>query len=291
MSTLELKDVTVERGGRPVVKDVTISVPAGEVTALLGPNGAGKSSLVLAVGGVLKPKPGSVSLDGTELAGQRPEKIRAAGVAIVPEGRRLLPDLTVDDNLKVATYAMSGQAAAEGRARALELFPRLGDRLNVAARLLSGGEQQMVVLAQALVSQPKYILIDELSLGLAPVIVNQLIPVIRSVAASGVGVLLIEQFATVALALATGAHVMEGGVLRYSGTAAELTARPELLHSAYLLRGSDVEASAVLDGSMAEALEEGSGMEGILKDGSDADGSGAEGDSAEGDRAEGDSAE
>jgi branched-chain amino acid transport system ATP-binding protein len=114
----------------------------------------------------------------------------------------------------------------------------------------------MVVLAQALVSQPKYMLIDELSLGLAPVIVNQLIPVIRSVAASGVGVLLIEQFATVALSLATGAYLMEGGVLRYSGTAAELKARPELLQSAYLLRGSAVEASAVLDGSLAQSLEE-----------------------------------
>jgi branched-chain amino acid transport system ATP-binding protein len=256
MSVLELRDITVERGGRPVVKDVTIPVPAGEVTALLGPNGAGKSSLVLAVGGVLKPKPGSVTLDGTELAGRRPEKIRAAGVAIVPEGRRLLPDLSVDDNLKVATYALSKQAAAQGRARALELFPRLGERLNVSARLLSGGEQQMVVLAQALVSQPKYILIDELSLGLAPVIVNALIPVIRSIIASGVGVLLIEQFATVALSLATDAHVMEGGVLRYSGTAAELKAQPELLQSAYLLRGSSVEASAVLDGSVAEALQE-----------------------------------
>ena len=147
-------------------------------------------------------------------------------MAIVPEGRRLLPDLSVDDNIKVATYALSKQDAAEGRARALELFPRLGERLTVPARLLSGGEQQMVVLAQALVSQPKYILIDELSLGLAPVIVNQLIPVIRSVAASGVGMLLIEQFATVALSLATGAHVMEGGVLRYSGTAAELKEQP-----------------------------------------------------------------
>ena len=256
MSTLELHDITVERGGRAVVKDVTIPVPAGEVTALLGPNGAGKSSLVLAVGGVLKPRPGSVSLDGVELAGRRPEKIRAAGVAIVPEGRRLLPDLSVDDNLKVATYALSKQAATEGRARALELFPRLGERLNVPARLLSGGEQQMLVLAQALVSQPKFLLIDELSLGLAPVIVNQLIPVIRAVAASGVGVLLIEQFATVALSLATGAYLMEGGVLRYSGTAAELKARPELLQSAYLLRGSEVEASAVLDGSIAQALEE-----------------------------------
>jgi branched-chain amino acid transport system ATP-binding protein len=257
MPSLELRDITIERGGRPVVKDVSIPVPAGEVTALLGPNGAGKSSLVLAVGGVLKPRPGSVSLDGVELAGRRPEKIRAAGVAIVPEGRRLLPDLSVDDNLKVATYALSKTAAAEGRARALELFPRLGERLNVPARLLSGGEQQMVVLAQALVSQPKYILIDELSLGLAPVIVNQLIPVIRTIVAGGAGVLLIEQFATVALSLATGAHVMEGGVLRYSGTAAELKERPELLHSAYLLRGTEVEPAAVLDGSVADGLEEG----------------------------------
>ena len=255
MSVLELRNITVERGGRPVVKDVTIPVPAGEVTALLGANGAGKSSLVLAVGGVLRPRPGSVSLDGTELAGKRPEKIRAAGVAIVPEGRRLLSDLSVDDNIKVATYQLSKQAAAEGRARALELFPRLGQRLNVSARLLSGGEQQMVVLAQALVSQPKYLLIDELSLGLAPVIVNQLVPVIRQVVESGVGVLLIEQFAAVALSLATGAHVMEGGVLRYSGTAAELKARPELLHSAYLLRGTEVNATAVLEGDVAEVLE------------------------------------
>jgi branched-chain amino acid transport system ATP-binding protein len=238
MSTLELRGITVERGGRPVVKDVSITVPAGEVTALLGPNGAGKSSLVLAVGGVLRPRPGSARLDGTELAGKRPEKIRAAGVAIVPEGRRLLPDLSVDDNIKVATYALSRQAAAQGRERALELFPPLRERLAIPARLLSGGEQQMVVLAQALVSRPQFILIDELSLGLAPVVVSRLIPVIRAIVGSGTGVLLIEQFATLALSLATGAHVMEGGVIRYSGTAAELRTRPDLLQSAYLLRGT-----------------------------------------------------
>jgi branched-chain amino acid transport system ATP-binding protein len=242
MSVLTLGGLTVERGGRPVVKNVTITVPAGQVTALLGPNGAGKSSMVLAVGGVLRPRPGSVSIDGTELAGRRPEKIRAAGVAIVPEGRRLLPDLTVDDNLRVATYALSKQEASEGRARALELFPALERRLNVPARSLSGGEQQMVVLAQALVSQPKYLLIDELSLGLAPVVVNRLVPVIRSVVDSGIGVLLIEQFATLALGLATSAYVMEGGVIRYSGTAAELRDNPDLLQSAYLLRGSQTKA-------------------------------------------------
>jgi branched-chain amino acid transport system ATP-binding protein len=245
VSVLALEGITVERGGRPVVKDVSIDVPAGEVTALLGPNGAGKSSLVLAVGGVLKPRPGSVKLDGAELAGKRPEKVRAAGVAIVPEGRRLLPDLTVEENLRVATYALPKKDALAGRARALELFPRLRDRRGVAARSLSGGEQQMVVLAQALVSRPKYIVIDELSLGLAPVIVNRLIPVIRAITAEGIGVLLIEQFATVALGLAAGAHVMEGGVIRYSGTAAELKTNPELLRSAYLLRGSTAAAETV----------------------------------------------
>jgi branched-chain amino acid transport system ATP-binding protein len=252
VSSLELSNITVERGGRPVVKDVTISVPAGQVTALLGPNGAGKSSLTLAVGGVLRPRPGSVSLDGTELAGKRPEAIRAAGVAIVPEGRRLLPDLTVDENLTVATYALSRQAAADGRARALELFPRLAERLNSQARLLSGGEQQMVVLAQALVSAPKFIVIDELSLGLAPVVVSRLVPVIQAMTADGIGVLLIEQFATLALSLATTAHVMEGGVVRYSGTAAELKEHPELLHSAYLLRGKETGSAVALDGQVAE---------------------------------------
>ena len=169
---LRIDGVSVARGGRTVVRDVSLDITGGEVTALLGPNGAGKSSMVLAVGGVLRPRPGSVSLDGLELAGRRPEKIRAAGIAIVPEGRRLLPDLTVEENIRVATYALSREAAAAGRARALELFPALEKRMNLPARSLSGGEQQMVVLAQALVSQPKYILIDELSLGLAPVVVT-----------------------------------------------------------------------------------------------------------------------
>jgi branched-chain amino acid transport system ATP-binding protein len=236
---LQLEAVTVHRGGRPVVKDVSLEIPAGEVTALLGPNGAGKSSLVLAVAGVLRAESGSIALEGRELVGRRPEKIRAAGVAVVPEGRRLLPELTVEDNLNVATYSLPTALGRERREYALELFPELEARLTARARSLSGGEQQMVVLAQALVSQPQFILIDELSLGLAPVVVKRLIPTIRTVAESGVGVLLIEQFATLALGLANRAHVMEGGELRFSGLATELRERPELLESAYLLRGSN----------------------------------------------------
>jgi branched-chain amino acid transport system ATP-binding protein len=236
--TLDLRDITVDRGRRAVVRDVTIEIPAGEVTALLGPNGAGKSSLVLAVGGVLGMRAGSVMLGGRDLAGRRPERIRGAGIAIVPEGRRLLPDLTVEDNIRVATYSLPRDRARAGRERVLDLFPEIGRRLSAPARMLSGGEQQMVVLAQALVCEPRYMLIDELSLGLAPVIVNRLVPRIRAVAESGIGILLIEQFTTIALGLAHQAHIMEGGRLRFSGLARELRERPELLRSAYLLRGS-----------------------------------------------------
>ena len=236
---LSLSGLTVERGRRAVVRDVSLDVPAGDVTALLGPNGAGKSSLVLAVGGVLRPLAGSVQMDGRELARQRPELIRRAGVAIVPEGRRLLPDLTVADNIQVAAYTLSADKAKAGRSRVLELFPELTRRLAAPARALSGGEQQMLVLAQAIISAPRYLLIDELSLGLAPVIVNRLLPTIREIAAAGIGVLLIEQFAAVALGLATTAHILEGGRIRYSGPASELRDHPELLRSAYLLRGSE----------------------------------------------------
>jgi branched-chain amino acid transport system ATP-binding protein len=138
----------------------------------------------------------------------------------------------------VASYALTGEQAQAGRGRVLELFPQLGQRLTALARTLSGGEQQMVVLAQALISQPRYLLIDELSLGLAPVVVSRLIPVIAAVTESGTGVLLIEQFATVALGLAHRAYIMEGGRIRFSGLASELREHPELLSSAYLLRGS-----------------------------------------------------
>jgi branched-chain amino acid transport system ATP-binding protein len=253
--TLALRDLTVRRGGRAVVTDISIEVPAGEVTALLGPNGAGKSSLVLAVGGLLRVQSGSVRLAGREFANRRPERIRRAGIAIVPEGRRLLGDLTVEDNIGVATYALSREQATAGRDWALELFPELGRRLSARARTLSGGEQQMVVLAQALVSKPRYLLLDELSLGLAPVIVNRLIPTIREIAESGIGVLLIEQFATVALGLANHAYIMEGGRLRFSGAASELRDNPALLRSAYLLRGSTAAGSP--GGGPAAAGEEG----------------------------------
>ncbi len=235
-ANLKVDDLKVSRGGHPVLRGITLEIAPGQVTTLLGPNGAGKSTLVLAVAGVLRASGGSVSLDGRNLVGLRPELIRGAGVAVVPEGRRLLPDLTVEENLRVATYTLSREQARRGIEYAVELFPHLEVRWKSVARTLSGGEQQMVVLAQALVSRPKFVLVDELSLGLAPVVVKRLMPALEAVAAEGVGVLLIEQFVHVALALAQSAYVIEGGRIVYHGTAAELKAHPERLHSAYLLR-------------------------------------------------------
>jgi branched-chain amino acid transport system ATP-binding protein len=233
---LRIEGLTVPRAGHAVLRDVTLRIAPGEVTTLLGPNGTGKSTLVLAVAGVLRSTAGKVLLGDEDLTNRRPEKIRRAGVAVVPEGRRLLPDLSVADNLRVATYALGADDAASGTAYALELFPELKRRWDTTARSLSGGEQQMVVLAQALASRPSVLLVDELSLGLAPVVVKRLVPTLASVAASGVAVLLIEQFAHVALGLANRAYILERGQIRYSGTAQELKSNPELLHSAYLLR-------------------------------------------------------
>ena len=235
-TTLRIDGLKVARGGHQVLHGISLEVPQGEVTTLLGPNGAGKSTMVLSVGGVLRATEGEVVLDGTRLTRMRPEQIRQTGVAIVPEGRRLLPDLTVEENLRVATYALGRDDAKKGIEYATDLFPHLETRWKAVARTLSGGEQQMVVLAQALVSRPRFMLVDELSLGLAPVVVQRLIPALQEAAARGVGVLLIEQFVHVALGLANGAYVLEGGRIVYEGTAKELKEHPERLHSAYLLR-------------------------------------------------------
>ena len=236
MTGLVIDRVSVARGGHTVVREVSITAPLGEVTAILGPNGAGKSSLALGIAGLLRTTGGTVSIDGVDITHRRPDRVRAAGVSVVPEGRKLLPELSVADNLQVSTYAMSKADSAEGMAYAMSLFPELETRYEQLGSTLSGGQQQMLVLAQGLVSRPKVLLVDELSLGLAPIVIKRLVPTIESIAAAGVGVLLIEQFAHVALGLATTAYVMESARIRYSGTAKELNDNPDLLHSAYLLR-------------------------------------------------------
>jgi branched-chain amino acid transport system ATP-binding protein len=203
-------------------------------TSLIGPNGAGKSSLVLALGGVLPIEAGSVELDGLPLAGKSPDFIRAAGVAAVPEGHRVLAGLSVEDNLQAAGFQHSLKRMRGVLADVYAVFPELEERKGQRAGTMSGGQQQMLALGQALVAQPKFILADEMSLGLAPLIVKRLMSVVERLARQGTGVLLIEQFTGVALQLADDAHVMARGGFRYSGPPMPLIDDPDILHKAYL---------------------------------------------------------
>lgn len=228
MTTLKLTDVAVSRGAGPVISNVTLSVAPGEITALVGPNGAGKTSLLESISGVLAPSHGTLQLDGVDITRASRRKRFKAGIVHVEQGRAVFPSLTVRENLELTATT---PAALE---QVLEMFPELNKRIDSPTALLSGGEQQMVVLARAFAAGPKILLIDEMSLGLAPVVFLRLLPVVQTIAATGVGVLLVEQFAHLALKIADTAHVITGGKVSYSGPAAELVADPERLQTAYL---------------------------------------------------------
>jgi branched-chain amino acid transport system ATP-binding protein len=231
---LSVAGLAVERGGKLVIHGVDVEIVPGKITALLGANGAGKSSLVLAIAGALPVARGQILLDGKSIKGMRPENVRRLGMVAVPEGHRVLTDLTVEENLRVAGTALGRRELDGAVERALETFPELKTRYTVRAGALSGGQQQMLVLGQAIVSQPRYILADELSSGLAPMIVARLVPVLEAFAAKGVGVLLIEQFTHIALRISHHAYVMERGRIRFSGEPEQLRQNPDILHSAYL---------------------------------------------------------
>ncbi len=232
--TLTVSGLTVARGGKPIIHGVDIEIPPGKITALLGANGAGKSSLVLSIAGALPAERGEIVLDGKSIRGLRPENVRQLGVVAVPEGHRVLTELTVEENLRVAGTALNRRELDDAVQRALATFPELKPRIAARAGTLSGGQQQMLVLAQAIVSRPRYILADELSFGLAPVIVARLVPVLEAFAADGIGVLLIEQFTHIALRISHHAYVMERGRIRFSGAPEALRQNPDILHSAYL---------------------------------------------------------
>jgi branched-chain amino acid transport system ATP-binding protein len=235
---LRLDSVSVARGGRLVVRDASLTVPRGEITALLGPNGAGKSSLVLAVAGVLRPAAGSIRAGRLELTGRRPEQVRRAGVATVPEGHRVLSDLSVADNLRVAAAGLPRRARPAALGRVHDVFEELRPLADRRAGSLSGGEQQMLGLAQAIIGGPRFLVVDELSLGLAPVVVRRIVPALHEIAAQGVGVLLIEQFTSLALSVATTAYVLVRGRIQLSETAEVLRRQPELLAANYHLAGT-----------------------------------------------------
>lgn len=230
---LKVDNLCVESNGKAVVEQMSLDVKAGEIVALVGPNGAGKSELVLAIAGVLPKSSGSVLVAGKEVAGLKPDRIRLAGLAAVPEGHQVLPGLSVIDNLRAAGSMLDDAGLHTSVREACDLFPELDRLLPNRAGLLSGGQQQMVALAQALVGRPTVLLIDEMSLGLAPVIIERLLEAVPKLAARGVGVLLIEQYTHLALELADRAIVMYRGRLRFSGAARELRDKPEILRSIY----------------------------------------------------------
>lgn len=230
--SLEVKGLSARDGGRLAVSDVDLTLLEGNITAVIGANGAGKSELVLALAGVIPVAEGDVTLDGKTLTGQGPDAIRAAGIAAVPEGHRVLTALSVDDNLRAAGSLLRDELD-DTLADTYALFPELAERKGQIAGTLSGGQQQMVALGHALMSRPRFMLIDEMSLGLAPLVVKRLMRFVEDMKERGVGILLIEQFTDMALAVAEQAIVLRGGKVRYSGRAETLVRKKHLLDEAY----------------------------------------------------------
>jgi branched-chain amino acid transport system ATP-binding protein len=226
---LEVRGLTAYHGQLRALDHVSLSVSAGDVYAMIGANGAGKSTLLRAICGLHKPAAGSVLLDGTDITALRPEKRVAAGMVMVPEGRRLFSSLTVEENLLVgATYARKGQW---NLARVYELFDWMPGRRRQLAEQLSGGEQQAVAIGRALVANPRVLLLDELSLGLAPVIVHRIYDLLPELLATGMTVLLVEQDVSQALRVASRVHCLLEGRTTLTGEPGELTA--EQIEAAY----------------------------------------------------------
>jgi branched-chain amino acid transport system ATP-binding protein len=227
---LEVNDLEVRYGAISAVRGVSFKAAKGELVAILGANGAGKSSTLMCVAGALKVSGGSIRLEGQDMTSANPEKMVRAGVATVPETRDVFPDLTVEENLTLGSYVRRKDTAgvAEDRARMLDLFPRLAERALQPAGTLSGGEQQMLVIARAMMSRPKVLLLDEPSLGLAPVIVDQIFEMIRTLKQSGLTIVLVEQNASKALSVADRAYVMRLGKIAASGSAKEIAATTDL---------------------------------------------------------------
>jgi branched-chain amino acid transport system ATP-binding protein len=234
MSLLEVEGLKVFYGAIEALRGVSLRVEAGEVVTLIGANGAGKSTTLRTISGLLQPKAGTIRFDGQTIHNWPPHKVVKSGLVQVPEGREIFANLTVDENLQLAAFLRHDRAAIRAdRERALELFPRIRERLTQMAGTLSGGEQQMLAIARALVARPKLLMLDEPSLGLAPQLVRSIFQVIREINREGTTILLVEQNANMALQVAHRAYVIEVGQIRMEGPAAELAASDEV-RKAYL---------------------------------------------------------
>ena len=234
MAMLEVRDLQVYYGMINAIKGISFDVNAGEVIALIGANGAGKTTVLHTVTGLVTPRSGSITFEGKNLLKTPAHKILSLGMAHVPEGRRIFQQLTVYDNLKLGAHIMKDKAQVEKNlAYVYEHFPRLKERKNQVAGTLSGGEQQMLAMGRALMSNPKILLMDEPSMGLSPLLVNEIFRIIKEVSADGTTVLLVEQNAKKALSIADRAYVLETGNITLSGPASQLI-NDENVKKAYL---------------------------------------------------------
>ena len=231
---LKIDELQVSYGGIEAVKGISLEVPERKIVTLIGANGAGKSTTLRTISGLVKPAAGRIHLQGEDITGLTPDRIVSRGITLVPEGRRVFPDMTVLENLKIGAYLRNDKASIqEDLERIYTLFPRLKERNWQAAGTLSGGEQQMLAVGRARMSRPKLMMLDEPSLGLAPLVVQDIFAIIQEINRHGVTILLVEQIANMALKIADLAYVLETGNLTMTGTGAELLAN-EKVKEAYL---------------------------------------------------------
>jgi len=231
---LEVRDLQVAYGAAPALWGVSLDVRAGELLCVVGPNGAGKTTLINTIAGILRARSGTLRLEGRDITALAPHQFCEAGIAVVPEGRRLFTGMTVLENLELGSYLPAAKAhRRESLDAALALFPALEQKLASPAGELSGGQQQMVAIARALMARPRLLLLDEPSLGLSPLIVHDMFAAIRRINAGGMSVLMVEQNVTMAMGVSTRAYVLEEGRIVAEGTPDDLLARPEI-QRAYL---------------------------------------------------------
>jgi len=229
MPFLEVVDARAKYGEVEALRGATIHIDEGETVSIVGANGAGKTTLINAISGLVKLTAGSISFEGSVISGRSAHRLPGLGIVQVPEGRRLFARLSVDDNLRLGAYHPRARSQwVERRQQVLELLPMLADRLNQEAGTMSGGQQQMLALGRALMSQPRVLLLDEPSLGLAPIVVGQLFEIVKSIAASGTAILLVEQNVSRALQISDRAYALQHGTVIMSGSGVELLADPLL---------------------------------------------------------------
>ena len=231
---LKVDNLEVAYGNIKAIKGISLEVNQGEIVTLIGPNGAGKSTTLRAISGILKPRSGSITFNGERIDGVEGHEVVAKGICQSPEGRRIFPRMSVDENLDLGAFLRNDKAAiAADRERVLDLFPRLKERIDQKAGTMSGGEQQMLAIGRALMGSPKLLLLDEPSMGLAPVLVDMIFETIEKINKQGTTILLVEQNALAALNVADRAYVLESGSIKMSGKAKDLISNDEVT-KAYL---------------------------------------------------------